>query len=402
MRRTVGAPLSWALWSLAVSLHAGAIVLAVLNRNEAVRDEGDFVFLVVFGMIALAMGTVGALVAARRPGNAVGWVLVAGSVVLALSGFAEEWAIHALFEAPGSLPGGVVMAWVTQWSFTPALFQIPALLLLLFPDGRLPGRRWRPALWLAMATTATLAVGSALAPGYGGYDQFEGVPGPFGLEGARGAGEALSVAALIGTGVAIPIAAAAMIVRLRRSRGAERLQLKWIAGASGLFAVAVLCGIAGLAAGIEGLVVLVVLTFPLIPISAGVAILRHRLYDVDLVINRALVYGSLTALLAASYVSLALLLGLALGPLTSGSDLAIALSTLAVAALFRPARRRVQTAVDRRFYRHKYDAERTLERFASRMRAETDLEALHAELIGVVRESMAPAHVSLWLREPGR
>ena len=114
--------------------------------------------------MALAFGTVGALVAARRPGNAVGWVLVIGAVVLALTGFAEEWAIHTLFDAPGSLPGGIVMAWMTQWTFTPSLVQIPALLLLLFPDGRLPGRRWRPALWLAVATTVTLAVGSSLGP----------------------------------------------------------------------------------------------------------------------------------------------------------------------------------------------------------------------------------------------
>ncbi len=402
MSRLAGPRLAWGTLGLAVALYAAALVLGALNRDDHTREEGSFIFLAVFGLAAVAMGVIGALVAARRPDNAVGWVLVVGSAVIALTGFAEEWAIHTLFDDPGSLPGGIEMAWLTQWTFLPALVQVPALLLLLFPDGRLPGRRWRPALWLAVATTVTVAAGSALAPGIGGYDQFEGVPGPLGLEGARRAGEVLTAVGFAGTAVAIPIAAAAMIVRLRRSRGVERQQLKWIASASAVFALAVVATIAGMAAGQEWLAVLMILSFPLIPLSAGVAVLRHRLYDVDLVINRALVYGALTALLAASYVGLALLLGLALGPLTSGSDLAIALSTLAVAALFRPARRRVQRAVDRRFYRRKYDAERTLERFGARLRAETDLEALHAELIGVVRDSMQPAHVSLWLRQPSR
>ena len=400
MRAAVGPRLAWGVWALAVALYGAALLLAALNRDDHTREEGSFVFLLLFGLAAVAMGAIGALVAARRPGNAVGWILVVGSAVVALTGFAEEWAIHTLFDAPGALPWGIEMAWLTQWTFIPALVQVPALLLLLFPDGRLPGPRWRPALWLAVATTVTLAVASALAPGYGGYDQFEGVPGPFGLEGAREAGELLSAVGFAGTAVAIPIAAAAMIVRLRRSRGVERLQLKWIASASAIFALAVVAAVAGLATGQEWVAVFMILSFPLIPLSAGVAVLRHRLYDIDLVINRALVYGSLTALLAASYVGLVLLLGAALSPVTSGSDLAIALSTLAVAALFRPIRGRVQTLVDRRFYRHRYDAARTLERFASRLRAETDLEALRAELLGVVRESMAPAHVSLWLKAP--
>jgi hypothetical protein len=217
----------------------------------------------------------------------------------------------------------------------------------------------------------------------------------------RGLGEVLWIVGLAGTAVAIPIAAAAMIARLRRARGVERQQVKWVATAASIFAAGVLGTMVGVAAGHVDVAALMILTFPLIPAAAGVAILRHRLYDIDLVINRALVYGALTALLAATYVGLALLLGLALEPITGGSDLSIALSTLAVAALVRPARRRVQTLVDRRFYRRKYDAQRTLERFAARLRAETDLEALRAELTAVAQETMQPAHVSLWLRGSG-
>jgi hypothetical protein len=395
--------LAWGLLALNLALGAGAIALSALNRaDSAIRDDGDFAFTIGFVLIALLMGAVGALVAARRPGNAVGWVLDAGSAVLALASLAEGWALRALFEDPGALPGGEVMAWVSQWCFLPAVVQIPSLLLLLFPDGRPPSRRWRPAVWLAVAATGALALGTALAPAYIGYEEFQGVPGPFGVEQLRGVGQVLWVVGLVGTAVAVPIAAAGMVARLRRARGVERQQVKWVATAAAIFAVAVLATMAGVAAGHVDVAALMILTFPLIPLSAGVAILRHRIYDIDLVINRALVYGALTALLAASYVGLVLLLGAALSPVTSGSDLAIALSTLAVAALFRPVRGRVQTLVDRRFYRHKYDAERTLERFASRLRAETDLEALHSELLGVVRESMAPAHVSLWLRGPGR
>jgi hypothetical protein len=394
--------LAWGIWGAGIAFSAVAIVLGIVDAGDPVRETGDLVFLIGFAVVALAMGTVGALVAARQPRNAVGWVLDAGAAVLALSGLAEEWAMRTLFIAPGSLPGGEIMAWVSQWCFLPAVVQVPSLLLVLFPDGRPPSRGWRPAVWLAVSATATLALGTALAPAYIGYEEFKGVPGPFGVDQVRGLGQVLWVVGLAGTAVAIPIAAAAMIFRLRRSRGVERQQVKWVATAAGIFAVAVLITMAGVAAGHVDVAALMIVTFPLIPIAAGVAILRHRIYDIDLVINRALVYGALTALLAGTYIGLALLMSLALEPLTGGSDLAIALSTLAVAALVRPARRRIQAAVDRRFYRRKYDAERTLERFATRLRAQTDLDALRAEVTGVVRDTMQPAHVSLWLREPSR
>jgi len=194
-----------------------------------------------------------------------------------------------------------------------------------------------------------------------------------------------------------------MILRLRRARGAERHQLKWITAAAALLPIYALVSSVVPVGENDGLGSAFVI-FPLVVpgLTAGYAILRHRLYDVDLVINRALVYGALTVVLAGAYIGLVLLLGLALGPLTSESDLAIALSTLGVAALFQPARRRVQVVVDRRFYRRKYDTSRTLERFVARLRSETDLEALRSDLTGVVSETMQPAHVSLWLRGPER
>jgi hypothetical protein len=246
----------------------------------------------------------------------------------------------------------------------------------------------------AAAATVDAALGPTLddAP-------FAGVANPLPVDVPEAALAPLSWVGWPGMILGLILAAVAMIRRLRRSRGVERQQLKWIATAAALLPAASLAGVASFYSGYDELGgIVVTLAFIPIPIAAGYAILRHRLYDVDLVINRALVYGTLTAILAGAYVGLVLLLGLALAPLTRQSDLAIALSTLAVAALFQPVRRRVQTLVDRRFFRHKYDAARTLERFGARLRSETDLDALRAELTGVVRETMQPAHVSLWLR----
>jgi len=279
---------------------------------------------------------------------------------------------------------------------------MPALLFLLFPNGRLPGPRWRAVAWLVVVAAAAATVDAALAPELDD-DPFAGVESPLPLDVPEAALAPVSYFGWPGMTLGLILAAVAMIVRLRRARGVKRQQLKWIAAAAALLPVVSLAGVAAYYAGHTGPGgAAVVLAFVLIGLAAGYAILRHRLYDIDLVINRALVYGALTAVLAGAYLGLVLLLGLALGPLTSESDLAIALSTLAVAALFRPARRRVQALVDRRFYRHKYDAARTLERFGARLRAETDLEALRVELTGVVRETMQPAHVSLWLREGQR
>jgi len=398
------ARLAACLWSLTVAALAGSLVLGALNLRAGVPDVGtEFAFLVLFGALALAIATVGALVAARRPENAIGWVLVLGGLPLAASGLLEEYAVHALITDPGRLPAGELAASVSEWIFVPPLFAVSALLLLLFPDGRLPSARWRAAPWLTGLGVGAFLAGEALAPGRLSEEPFREVVNPIGLEGAGALLEALALVGLAAMAAAVPVAAWAMIRRLRRARGAERQQLKWVASAAALFAAVCAIGVGAVLAGDELIgPVAIVLTFPAIPIAAGYAILRHRLYDIDLVVNRALVYAALTALLAGAYVALVLLLGQALGPVTRESDLAIALSTLAVAALFRPVRRRVQGFVDRRFYRRKYDAERTLEGFGALLRAETDLEALRAGLTGVVRQTMEPAHVSIWLRERTR
>jgi hypothetical protein len=378
-----------------------AAALALLAAGAGERTPGDGATLdgaggVAFAVAALAFGVVGGLIARRAPANPIGWIFGLTGLLLAASDLAFHYAMRMLFIAEDPWPGGAAAALFSELG-QPLTLGLLALALMLFPDGRLPSRRWRPVAWLAVGGMVLLAL-SGLRPG-ALSEPLEAVTSPLDLPIPRGLAIAAGAIGWLGSVLAVGIAGLGIPVRLRRARGVEREQLKWLALAAAVAGVAVVADVViFLAVDDGGSTILTELAFALFPVAAGAAILRHRLYDVDLVINRALVYGALTALLAGAYVAMALLLGLALSPLTGESDLAIALSTLAVAALFRPARARVQRLVDRRFYRHKYDAERTLAGFAARLRAETDLEALRGALTGVVRETMQPAHVSLWLR----
>jgi hypothetical protein len=301
------------------------------------------------------------------------------------------------------LPGGEVAAWLQNLGLPPS-FGLLAVALLLFPDGRLPSRRWRPAIWLAVAGMTLIVVGYALRPGPLD-DPFQTLSNPVGVPGAFDIFDTATGFGWIFMGPSVAIAAAALVVRLRRSTGSERQQLKWIALAAAVTGIAVAADVVSFFASLDGdsvkqlRIVLLGVGFSAFPVAAGMAILRYRLYDIDVVINRALVYGALSAILAGAYLGGVLLLQLVLSGVTQGSGLAVAASTLAVAALFRPARSRVQGGVDRRFYRRKYDAAQTLERFGAHLRDEVDLDALRAEFRSVVAETMQPAHVSVWLRE---
>jgi len=375
-----------------------AIGLAFVASNGGTAEAntlGSPAFDTVFSVIYLAFPVVGALIAARQPRNAIGWVFLATGLGKGLDYALLGYATRALDEEPGSLPGGAFAGLIADLTWVPSLLGGTALLFLLFPDGRLLSPRWRPALWLAAAVTLAYMVGTMLKPGPLYY--FPAVENPLGVE------EIGSITGRLADGsgfVAIPLilaAVASLVARFRRSRGQERQQLKWLAYAATLLALSAPVQpllddleLAGLAISdvVFGLLIC------LLPVAVGVAILRHRLYDVDVVINRTLVYGALTATLAGTYLGLVLLISLAIGQ----SDVAIAGSTLAVAALVRPARVRIQALVDRRFYRRRYDAALTLEAFGGRLRDELDLEALGGDLRSVVRETLQPAHVSLWLR----
>jgi hypothetical protein len=386
---------AFSLWMLAMVLVIpGPVLTTVVDASTA-----DIPFLIAFVVVQLAAATTGALVASRLPGNPIGWIFLAMGAGLALAFAASSWSEVGLGTDSGPLPGDELAAWLGSWLFIPAVFGSLLFLLLLFPTGRLLSPRWVwPARVLFGLLTLAL-VGLAFKPGSVGPEG-EQVPNPLAAPGALGdAMELLDLATNLLAPLGFGIALTAIVLRVRRSRGVERQQLKLFTfaaaiAAAGLAGSIVTSGIAADAFFLVGMIGLASL-----PVAAGVAILRYRLYDIDVVINRALVYAALTATLALAYLGSVLLLQLALSPLTEDSGLAVAGSTLAVAALFRPARRRIQELVDRRFYRRRYDATRTLERFGARLRDEVALDSLSLELRTVVADTMQPAHVSLWLRE---
>jgi len=313
---------------------------------------------------------------------------------------------YGLLARPGSDPFPAAIGSLGDWMWAPALGLLGTYLILLFPDGRLPSRRWRPLAWLSGVVIVLMSAGNALTPG-----PMEGLPGirnPFGLEGYPWIADATEGITLLFP-LCILASAASLVLRYLRSGAVEREQIKWLAFAASIlglvssflipaiFASDVLGGVAPLWENL--LEDAVILSCAGVPVAVGIAILRYRLYDIDLIINRTLVYGSLTVMLILVYVGCVVSLQYAFRVLTGQeSQLAIVASTLAIAALFNPLRRRVQAFVDRRFYRRKYDARKTLDAFSAKLRDETDLDALSDDLVGVVKETMQPAHVSLWLR----
>jgi hypothetical protein len=389
-------------WVLSLALAAGTLVLLVIGVGESTPADGstfDAWGGVSFVAASLAFTTVGAMIAARVPENAIGWIFCVTGVGLGVANLGSQYAEQMLFVASDPLPGGRAAAVFQQLGFAPS-FGLLALALLLFPDGRSPSGRWRAVLWLALAGIALSVIGIALLPGPL-VEPFDSVSNPFGIEGLFDLMDAFTGFGFMFTLLSVVLAVVGMRARLRRSHGLEHEQLKWLVLAATITGLAVVGTLVlYLAAGIDvGGVWVLGFGFSVFPLAAGAAILRYRIYDIDVVINRTLVYATLTATLALAYLGSVLLLQLALSGVTEGSGFAVAASTLAVAALFRPARSRIQEAVDRRFYRRKYDAARTLELFGTRLRDEVDLEALGSELRAVVADTMQPAHVSLWLRQ---
>ena len=400
--------LGWSLWALCVALLA---LTALLDHSYTppLPNKGNDNFYMFFGVPLLVYATVGAFVASRRPRNLIGWLLCVIGFVLALVSFSVAYADYVVGHPGSSLPVGLYMACIGQSPVAlPVLILCVTLLILLFPDGRLPDRSLRAVPWIVVVGGATSALWALTSERiYTRYSlrnplQLEGVLG----DAVEGFGRLGASAILVGFVIAI----IAVFVRLGSARGAERQQLKWFA-----YAAAVLLGITFLAPivawGLPGWLSfpLGIVAFSAIPVAVGIAVLKYHLYDIDRIINRTLVYGSLTALLAGGYLgTIVALQGISSLPAQmpvraitgqeQPSQLVVVASTLAIAALFNPLRRLIQSFIDRRFYRKKYDAAKTLEGFSTKLRDETDLKALRGDLEGVVRESMQPAHVSLWLR----
>jgi hypothetical protein len=395
MRARSTTPVAWSLCVTAIIGQGVGWVLVAVN-DEFVPVFGGGVD-VVLAATMVVLPLVGALVASRRPANAIGWLFCGCSVLLALAMVSYAYAAYALLADPVR-PGGVESAWLMSWVFLPAVFGAPPMLFLLFPEGRPLSRRWRWAVVLTVTALLCQTTAAAFRPGPIRDAPLEGVQNPVGLR-AGGLIPGIEVLGWTLTLASIALAATSLVLRRQRAHGTERLQLRWFFSSAALFVLGCLLGAILLGTGhINAGPLLIFTTFCTIPIATGVAVLKYRLYDIDVVINRTLVYGTLSATLLAVYLGSVLVLQLVLRPLTDRSDLAVAVSTLAVAALVRPARRRIQGAVDRRFYRRRYDAARTMESFGGRLRQEVDLESVCADLRGVVRDTVQPAHVSLWIR----
>jgi hypothetical protein len=384
---------TWVAWSMLAVFVAGygvGVPLSVANGTF----EQDSSLLLAFA----AFMVVGAVIVAHRPGNAVGWIFSAIGLLTATGVLATEYAAYATRTRPGLSPGVVLAAWYTSWWWYPTLVLVLVFTPLVFPTGRLQSARWRLVAVVAAAVTGTVITLSALQPTLQGEDHYP-IRNPIGLAGVPDPEE--GVLGAVGFGLLVLCAAAAVIslvLRFRRARGVERQQLKWFTYAATLMILFLvltdyLLPPSGVVEVLYGLVV------ALVPVAAGVAIMRFRLYDIDRLINRTLVYGLLTAILGLVYAGVVLILGQVFGGVTEDPpSWVVAGATLAVAALFQPARRRIQAVVDRRFNRRKYDAAKTIQAFSTRLRDEIDLDTLSIELLAVIDQTMESTRVSLWLR----
>lgn len=400
------ARLPWLLWATCVGFTG--ITLSYLLINGEVRPAANFESSAIdaaFAIAILMFPTVGAAIASRQPDNPIGWLFLVAGVGGTMSQSLLGYATYALLKNPGSLPGGALAGVIADAVWWTSIIGSLALMFLLFPTGRLLSHRWRWPVGLIVAYLFLYIAATLVNPGPLAF--FPGVPNPIGIGSPNPVNQTIVDLGGVFHFACIALGVVGLAIRFRRSTIVARLQIRWL-----LYAAVLESGVAPtmavlseLDAGNAGLVPIEVVLASLIgtiPLAVGIAIFRYRLYDIDVVINRTLVYGALTITLGSAYLGGVLLLQLILSPITQGSGLAVAGSTLAVAALFRPARTRIQAVVDRRFYRRRYDAARTLAAFGTRLRNELDLESLASDLQVVVRNTMQPDHVSLWLRRADR
>jgi len=379
------ARLAWSLWGLVIVLAVASFILrnwiAPESQHQGTWHLEDILWWsVLIPALVPAYATVGALVVARRPGSPVGWLCLALGALVALEDVV--WQLPSQYVTP---------ALETTLGILGALMipPLPLMLLLVFPDGRLPSRRWQFVVWLALGAAGLRSLAVVVGPTTYASRVAENVAWP------------VSLLALLASVISL-------IFRWRGSGGVEHQQLKWLAYIGVSIAVALLGGVAsGYVWGEYSYPTVLIVSVAIagltigIPIAIGMAMLRHHLYNIDVVINRTLVYGVLTAMLAVVYFGGVTAMQAIFRTLTGQEQqpqLAVVVSTLAIAALFTPLRRRIQSSIDRRLYRKKYDATKTLEAFSAALREETDLDALSDDLVGVVQETMQPAHVSLWLK----
>lgn len=415
MRSRAAVRLAWMLFGLTAVCMLVNLVFAVLNTSGPDPvGAGAALGSSAFYLASFSFTAVGVLVAVRQPHNPIGWILLTIGLVWEVP--SEEIARYGAVTVPGSIAASEILAVLTSSAWVPGIGLIGTFLLLLFPDGHLPSRRWRPVAWVSGLTLLMVTVVIPLLPmslrEVAAYDFLPTTPNPLGVATLTTVADLSDVVLLI-VPLCIIACAVSVVVRFRRARGVERQQLKWLAVAGVVTAVVyllvmVLSLIYGGTAWNDGttpawLAVvqdLFVIVFMAIPVAVGIAILRHRLYDIDLIINRALVYGGLTATLAVVYLTGVLGVGAVVRAVTGQqrSSLVVAASTLVVAGLFAPLRQRMQALIDRRFYRRRYDAQQAATTFAVRVRDKVDLTALQTDLVHIVTTTIQPSTMSLWVR----
>lgn len=387
MERARG-PIVVAALSVAVAL--GTLVHQLVTPVEVDLGWGFRGFALLMAAPYLILGTA---IAVRSPRNRIGRLLLFIGPFYLVAGVANEYALRGLLYRPGSLPGAIYVAWYLQWAWV-LMFGTIMLVFLIFPNGRFASHRWRRFSYFVLFS---VVLGSTtLAFTTGPLDSFTTRPVFQNPLGVNGLNPDVAGSALLPWLLSFAASAASLIIRFRKATGVERQQLKWLAMGALFTTIAFLSASSWGPPNVGE--ILVTVGILLLPTSIGIAILRYRLYDIDVFINRALVYALLTVALATAYIGLVFGFQALLASFTAESDLAIAASTLGVAALFRPVRARVQDFIDRRFYRRKFDAERTVADFSSRLRDEVELSAVTSQLTDVVQETMEPAHVSLWMR----
>jgi hypothetical protein len=401
MRQRSAAWLAWSLVALSVALLLGGIALALVTRSTVPdlpfggeTEDGSVVADLV---TLLTFSVVGAIIASRHPRNTLGWLFCSVGVTIGLNSFVGDYAEFWLASGFGMSSLGETAAWLSSWLWILLVYFPTSLLLLLFPDGRLPSPRWRPVAWGVALGTAGGVVGNALKAGP--LVDFPQIANPYGVDGPFV--WVLGVAGSIVAAGSMVASAVSLIVRMRRAGSEQRQQIKWLAYGGAMVVGTIFVGSLVILWSVPVSIVIMSVALLGLPVFTGIAIVRYRLYDIDLLINRTLVYGSLTLMLALVYFGGVTATQALIQTLTGQQklpQLAVVVSTLVIAALFNPLRHRIQSFIDRRFYRSKYDAAKTLDTFSARLREETDLTTLSEELVGVVRETMQPEHVSLWLR----
>jgi hypothetical protein len=393
--------LAWSLAALSVALLVGGIVLSRAASSTApdlpFGGETNDASVVANLVTLLTFSVVGAIIASRHPRNTIGWLFCSVGVTIGLNSFAGDYAEYWLAGGTSMKSVAETAAWFSSWAWILLTYVPTTFVLLLFPDGRLPSPRWRLVAWGAALGIAGCVVGYALEAGP--LEDFPQIANPYGVDGPV-VGMVGVTGSIVAAG-ALVASAVSLIVRMRHARSEQRQQIKWLAY-GGTVVVGTIC-VGGLINLWNVPVSIVVSNVALLglPVFTGIAIVKHHLYDIDLLINRTLVYGSLTTMLVAVYVGGIVLSQRVFVGLTGHEELpqlAIVASTLLIAALFAPLRRRIQATIDRRFYRRKYDAAKMLSVFSARLREETDLSTLSDDLVGVVKETMQPEHVTLWLR----